>query len=165
MILATALTCLAMNVYMEARGEPITGQYAVAQVTMRRAHGESGKVCEVVMASKQFSWTNGKVVRVRGGLFVLKSKFLPKDKVAWAIAKGIADNTLNHRGEMPDYSNGAMFYHASYVSPKWSWNMRVTSLIGRHIFYTKGQNDKSPMTKWHFFNWRRHDDKTVWNCF
>ena len=30
------LMCLARNIYHEARGEPITGQYAVAEVTMNR---------------------------------------------------------------------------------------------------------------------------------
>src|SRR5882672_6919461 len=30
------ITCLARNVYFEARGEPLQGQYAVAEVTMNR---------------------------------------------------------------------------------------------------------------------------------
>ena len=37
MIETAAIVCLAMNVYMEARSEPIEGQMAVAQVTVRRA--------------------------------------------------------------------------------------------------------------------------------
>ncbi|MCR4301881.1 MAG: cell wall hydrolase, partial [Sulfuricaulis sp.] len=44
------LTCLALNVYFEARGEPSAGQFAVAEVTMNRV--ASGRypdtVCGVV---------------------------------------------------------------------------------------------------------------------
>src|SRR5712691_9885631 len=44
------LTCLARNVYFESRGEPLAGQYAVAEVTMNRT--VSGRypatVCGVV---------------------------------------------------------------------------------------------------------------------
>ena len=49
------LTCLARNVYFEARGEPTAGQYAVAEVTMnRKASGRySDTVCGVVY---QKSW-------------------------------------------------------------------------------------------------------------
>src|SRR5262245_13587588 len=43
------LLCLARNVYFEARGEPLAGQYAVAEVTLNR-RGTAGfprTVCEV----------------------------------------------------------------------------------------------------------------------
>ena len=63
------LNCLALNVYFEARGEPLDGQYAVAEVTMNRV--ASGRypstVCGVVyqkgwdpLRKRQvgaFSWT------------------------------------------------------------------------------------------------------------
>ena len=35
------LTCLALNVYYEARGEPAAGRYAVAEVTMNRVASRS----------------------------------------------------------------------------------------------------------------------------
>jgi spore germination cell wall hydrolase CwlJ-like protein len=37
---------------------------------------------------------------------------------------------------MTDPSNGALFYHADYVDPKWK-NMIRTNVIGRHIFYNR----------------------------
>src|SRR5436190_23343356 len=64
-----SLACLARNVYFEARGEPIAGQFAVAEVTMnRRASGRySNTVCGVVYQKNwdpirkryvgAFSWT------------------------------------------------------------------------------------------------------------
>src|SRR5919106_4678476 len=56
---ARHLDCLARNVYYEARGEPIAGQYAVAEVTMnRKASPRYPKtVCEVVYQKEAFSWT------------------------------------------------------------------------------------------------------------
>src|ERR1043166_782443 len=47
-------TCLARNVYFEARGEPIAGQYAVAEVTMNRRASRrfANTVCEAVYAKK-----------------------------------------------------------------------------------------------------------------
>ena len=38
MLLKTALMCMAMNVYHEARSEPIVGQIAVAQVVIIRVN-------------------------------------------------------------------------------------------------------------------------------
>ena len=42
--------CLALNVYFEARGEPMTGKYAVAAVTLNRVVNPSfpGSICQVV---------------------------------------------------------------------------------------------------------------------
>src|SRR5258706_5652330 len=44
------LQCLAENVYFEARGEPLEGQYAVAEVTLNRTRSEHfpHTVCGVV---------------------------------------------------------------------------------------------------------------------
>ena len=40
---------------------------------------------------------------------------------------------LNHE-RMDDPTNGALFYHADYVSPNWK-NVKRSIQIGRHIFY------------------------------
>ena len=44
------LRCLAENIYHEARGEPLAGQYAVAEVTMNRVRSREfpNSVCAVV---------------------------------------------------------------------------------------------------------------------
>src|SRR5215216_67634 len=56
---ARSLECLARNVYYEARGESLAGQYAVAEVTMNRqaSFGYPKTVCEVVYQKDAFSWT------------------------------------------------------------------------------------------------------------
>ena len=56
---ATSVDCLARNVYYEARGESLAGQYAVAEVTMNRkaSLGYPKTVCDVVYQRDAFSWT------------------------------------------------------------------------------------------------------------
>ena len=56
---AAELRCLAENVYYESRGEPLVGQYAVAEVTMNRVASPEfpDSVCAVVRAKGAFSWT------------------------------------------------------------------------------------------------------------
>ena len=55
MLISTAALCLALNVFHEARGEFIPGQYAVALVTLNRAEHDPAKVCDVVFKRHQFS--------------------------------------------------------------------------------------------------------------
>src|ERR1700685_59090 len=66
---AIDLECLAENVYFEARGEPLEGQYAVAEVTLNRTRSDHfpHTVCGVVHQTRwdpsrgrfvaDFSWT------------------------------------------------------------------------------------------------------------
>lgn len=49
--------CLAATVYLEARGEPVTGQMAVAEVGLRRRDGGQwgNSLCKVLRARGQFA--------------------------------------------------------------------------------------------------------------
>lgn len=131
MILESAVLCLALNIYHEARSEMIPGQYAVAQVTMNRA-GDKSKVCETVVAKHQFSWTT-KMLTKKGKRYVLKENGLPTDEHAWQLAKRIASYTL--KNNPPDITRGATFYHTAAVAPHWRTSMVKVARIGRHIFY------------------------------
>jgi len=126
MILEAALLCLSLNIFHEARGEPVPGQYAVAQVTMNRAGGDQARVCKEVYKPKQFSWTHQKVRH---------KKPAKVDPDSWARAKAIARVVLA-KGMAMDLSGGANHYHATYVAPRWATQMQRTRVIGRHIFYT-----------------------------
>jgi N-acetylmuramoyl-L-alanine amidase len=132
MILETAIICLALNIYHEARGEMIPGQYAVANVTLNRAKGDSSEVCRIVTAKHQFSWTN-KLLSKQGGQWVLKRQGYPKDEYAWLLAQRVAKTALK-RPDM-DFTGGATFYHATYVSPAWRSSVERTKKMGSHIFY------------------------------
>lgn len=123
MVLESALICLSFNIFHEARGESVLGQYAVAQVTMRRAGYDQTRVCEEVYRYRQFSWTRA------------KHKHPAKiDPDAYVKARAIARVVLT--GRMPmDFSRGATHYHAVRVDPYWSSFLIRTARVGAHVFY------------------------------
>lgn len=135
MILAAAITCMALNIYHEARGEDLIGQHAVAKVTWNRAHEDKRNVCAVVVKRKQFSWTNNGNVKLEKGMYVLDDKMLPKNVRAWKTALMVAKLTMANA--TPNFLHGATYYHADYVRPAWSRSRRMTkvAVIGQHIFY------------------------------
>lgn len=124
MILQAALICLASNIFYEARGESVPGQYAVAQVTMKRAEGDQRKVCSVVYSPHQFSWT-------------MKPQRNPKEIDPEAFKKAIAIAKIVLQKKVPKdfFNKGADHYHAHYVAPKWAYRLPRTVVIGKHIFY------------------------------
>ena len=120
---ARSVECLALNIYYEARGEPSDGQYAVAEVTMNRraARGYPNTVCEVVYQRAAFSWTDYSTV------------LAPPAGPEWERAQRIAE-AVYYQKRLPTLQ-GALFYHATYVSPDWSKERRRITRIGRHVFY------------------------------
>lgn len=126
------LQCLAENVYHEARGEPLAGQYAVAEVTLNRVASSffPDTVCEVVYEARwdplrrrrvaAFSWTELPVTRTPRG-------------AAWREAMGAA-TAVYDRVHAPVVPN-ALFYHATSIDPYWAGTKRSVATIGNHIFY------------------------------
>jgi spore germination cell wall hydrolase CwlJ-like protein len=124
-----SLHCLALNVYHEARSEPEAGQLAVAAVTLNRMRSEAfpDSVCEVVKQGGeqrhrcQFSWwCDGKSDR-------------PTEDEAWKNAQRISRLALLGLAEDPTHE--ALYYHATYVKPRWSHKMERTAQIDQHVFY------------------------------
>lgn len=126
------LMCLARNVYHEARGEPLAGQYAVAEVTMNRVASNNfpNTVCEVVYEKRldvgrnrlvaAFSWTElDAVENPRGSQW----------ERARRAAAAIYDR--QHEPVLPD----ALYYHADRIEPRWAKEKQRVAKIGRHIFY------------------------------
>ncbi len=124
------LHCLALNIYWEARSEPVEGQLAVAAVTLNRVQNSRfpSNVCDVVRQGGeirrhrcQFSWwCDGK-------------KDVPKDAESWRRANTLAK--LSTAGIVEDPTLGALWYHADYVNPYWAEKKERVAQIGRHIFY------------------------------
>jgi len=116
------LQCLAENVYHEARGEPLVGQYAVAEVTMNRVRSREfpDSVCGVVHQRGAFSWTHGAGRPAPTGY---------EWQRAQAIAEAVYDND-----EAPLVA-GALYYHTTRVSPDWAATRNQVTRIGRHLFY------------------------------
>lgn len=133
MLAEAALLCLSLNVYFEARGEPILGQYAVAQVTMNRAAGNPNRVCLEVFKPHQFSWTTSRAEKVKGGYRLIKGN-APRDMNAWATAVTVARTVLSG-GMKVDVTHGATYYHAEQVHPAWRKHYKQTVTIGKHLFY------------------------------
>jgi len=122
--------CLALNIYFEARGESEIGQQAVGHVVMNRVQHTSypDSVCEVVQQGGeqrlyrcQFSWwCDG-----------LSDK--PVDQRAWKESFRLALDI--YLGFLKDTTDGALWYHATYVTPYWSKKLLQGPKIGQHIFY------------------------------
>lgn len=116
--------CIAAAVYFEARGEPIEGQLAVAQVVLNRA--ASGRyptsTCAVVKQPAQFS-------------FVRKGRIPPIAKAteAWRNAVAVTRVAVEHLAKQ--IGSSVLWYHASYVSPDWGRRLTRVTQIGGHIFY------------------------------
>lgn len=126
------LNCLALNVYYESRGEPIDGQYAVAEVTMNRvAHPRyPNTICEAVYQEKwdylrkryvsAFSWTE-------------LDHNAPPHGVAWERAVNVAE--LTSSGDRANVLDGALHYHAAHIRPSWSRGEKPVARIGKHLFF------------------------------
>lgn len=130
--LAGDIRCMAMNIYHESRGEPIAGQYAVAEVTLNRTLSRKfpSSICGVVYQKHwnakrkeivyAFSWTG----------MSLTTNF---HSAAWRQAREIARTVLTN-GRKPTMQ-GALYYHNTDVKPSWSRHRKRLAIIGHHIFY------------------------------
>jgi spore germination cell wall hydrolase CwlJ-like protein len=59
----------------------------------------------------------------------------PKDKKRYEEALRTA--MYAYRGELPDITEGALWYHALTVKPWWAKSYKRTININDHIFYTR----------------------------
>lgn len=122
--------CLATAIYFEARGEPVKGQLAVAQVVMNRVRSSiyPDTICGVVFQGQlrrtgcQFSFTcDGRTD-------------VAKDKERWLLANRLAAQVTKGEVWLPEIGH-ASHYHATYVKPRWRREMNKVKKVGRHIFY------------------------------
>lgn len=126
------IECMALNIYHEARGEPIAGQYAVAEVTLNRTHSRRfpSSVCEVVY---QKHWSSRRKEVVYAFSWTGLSVTTNFHSAAWRQAKEIARTVLTHQRKPT--MQGALFYHSIDVKPEWARHHKRLAVIGRHIFY------------------------------
>lgn len=135
--------CLALNVYHEARGDILAGQYAVSDVVLNRVESKKypNTVCEVIRQAKMSTWwkkEHGKDVPVKN-----KCQFSwycdgksdePKDEDAWRRSQAVAYRIL-FNDDFRGISEGSLYYHATYVNPKWNKSFYLVGRIGDHVFY------------------------------
>jgi N-acetylmuramoyl-L-alanine amidase len=115
------LLCMAAAIYFEAKGEPLSGQLAVADVILNRT--KSGRyptsVCGVVTQPGQFAF-------VRGGR-------IPDIADGHMYRTAIAVGRIAMTDAWDSPAPKAMFFHAKRVAPTWR-KIKVAS-IGNHVFY------------------------------
>ncbi len=123
-----AVTCLAQNLWFEARGSSAKDQVGIANVVLNRVANKHypDDVCEVVWQPKQFSWTHdGLSDRIRLNT--------PRERQVWKRVVQISVEAMG--GELQDPTNGATHFHAVYVQPDWASQMRRVIRIDDHIYY------------------------------
>ena len=125
--------CLAEALYFEARGEPVEGQFAVAEVILNRVDSPKfpNSICRVVNQGTgrkhacQFSYTcDGKLELVANGA---------------AYKKVVRIARLMIDGGIRQLSGGATYYHTTSVQPSWARRFEHTGTIGIHKFYKPGK--------------------------
>lgn len=123
-------TCLATAVYLEARSEPLRGQFAVAEVALRRRdQGRWGStLCQVLRYPGQFALST-------------TTKNYTFDNIeswqrAWSVAAIAVDTWMLPASLQPSIVPRAdHFYASSIAAPPWATGTPL-AVIGDHRFYT-----------------------------
>ena len=138
MILETALMCMALNMYHEAKNQSMLGQLAVGQVVMNRVEDKRvpDNVCDVITEAVTYKGTDKPVLhKCQFSWYCDGQKDEPDfDSKEWWDAKEYASIVLSGT-IMLDVTEGATHYHATYVRPAWAKTKTKTTRIDRHIFY------------------------------
>ena len=122
---------LTKNIYFEAANQATAGIVAVLMVTLNRVtHSKFPSTIKDVVTQGgsrlhrcQFSWyCDGKADKIR-------------DIEAYNEIKQLVYTYIQIASKMTDITSGAIYYHATYVKPKWAAQKKKIIRIGDHIFY------------------------------
>lgn len=130
--------CLTRNAYYEAKGDSQMSQIAVTHVVLNRLNDPlfPKSACDVVYQNNrnkenqkttcQFSWTCDRK---------LMATLPNQESDVWQESLvSVKKALMMYYTQKVDITQGATFYHATYVSPGWHRLEKVTS-IGSHIYY------------------------------
>lgn len=121
--------CLTEALYFEARGEPLRGVFAVAEVVLNRVDSPDypNTVCGVVNQGS-------------GGLYQCQFTYTcdglsdaATDRAAWNRVGQVARAMLD--GAPRTLTDGATHYHTRSVNPSWANRLPRTAEVGAHLFY------------------------------
>ena len=136
------ISCLARNVYYEARGESLEGQKAVALVTLNRVENSMfpDTICGVVNERKtvkgrtkcQFSW------RCESHTNPKKAVRQSHESYQAALSAILEYETLTTTLVTKD----TLFFHATHVRPFWRKVKQRLTRIDNHIFYDQKPGDR-----------------------
>lgn len=115
------VSCLAKVIYHEARGGSELQQVTTAFTAINRSkHAKfPDSVCKVIAQPGQFPW--------------YRNQNSIREKTAYQNSIKLAERVLS--GDYKDPTNGALFFHAKTINPRWG-NLRKIYSDGLHIFYT-----------------------------
>lgn len=118
------LECLTQNIYWESRGESLTGQAAIAWVTLNRVTSDAfpDTVCAVVWQRHQFGWTS-------------QGQRKLQDTHSLQRARTIALMVVDSYRTGADPTHGSTYFHEVNSRPSWGRKFMKMVRIGQHIFY------------------------------
>ena len=142
---ADEATCLADNIYWEARNQTRVAHLAIAHVVMNRVKDSRfpNTICEVVYEGPtRKSWRDPSIsfpVKHRCQFSWYcdgKSGEIPEqDAKVYEDISWLAKAFILKYEYLIDYTEGATHYHAYYVTPAWAQTKTRTARIEDHIFY------------------------------
>ena len=126
---------MALTMWGEARGQGEEAMRAVGHVIdNRRRLGRHGSFAtETVTEAWQFSAWNANDPNRAAMLGVLDLPPESREYRLWLAARRLADEIL--AGRSADPTGGALFYHTTAVSPRWSQGVEPVARIGTHVFF------------------------------
>ncbi len=138
-----SIVCLAKNAYFEARNQSVLSQIAVSQVVMNRVQSPDfpNTVCGVVYEAQLSKWYKDKMDKevpvkhkCQFSWYCDGKADIITDVQSYKIALAVAHQVLS-KYTMHDVTDGALFYHAYYVKPRWAREKIKTVVHEDHIFY------------------------------
>ncbi len=131
------LTCLAVTLYHEARGEGNAGMLGVANVVINRLHDPRwpDTICEVVSQGPTLKWNINAPLRnkCQFSFYCDGKSDIPTNQKAFSKAVRIAEDAWYSYNLSVDITEGSTFYHATSIDPKWPYDYVLT--INNHKFY------------------------------
>lgn len=119
-MITAAVLCLATTLYHEARGEPLDGKLAVAEVILNRVEDSRwpSKVCDVVEQERQF-----------------KSSGPVSEKEVFQELYELSENILAGEEELLGLTS--THFYSGKAKPFWAKKLEHDGRIGGHHFYTE----------------------------
>jgi spore germination cell wall hydrolase CwlJ-like protein len=150
--LGVSAHCLALNVYHEARDQGTAGLFGVTAVVLNRVNDKRfpNTICEVVyQGPTRESWKTKKYKDLDPEeriYYPIKNKCqfswycdgkndTPHNKEKYQEVLDLVKVILYNELPFVDITDGALFYHADYVTPGWAKTKQRTIEIEDHIFY------------------------------
>jgi len=129
------MLCLTQAIYHEARGEPESGQMAVANVIVNRAMSRKfpSTICGVIFQNAERGRYKCQFTFACDG-----RSDMGTERRAWNRASHLAEVAFREfqQGKRPDIvPSTALYYHTTGVKPKWSYTFNRVAAIGTHLFY------------------------------